>query len=61
MTAKTIHRVGDKVTKMPGWFSWRHQTREAHDKAVATYLSKHGPEARRDRAAERLAADTSAS
>lgn len=42
-------------TKTPGWFSWRHQTREAHDRARDTYLAAHGPVARRRRAAEREA------
>ena len=54
MTQKTLRRVGDKVLKMPGWFSWRHPTREAHDAARERYLAEHGRAARRRKAADRL-------
>jgi|GEM_PF-6128411 len=53
MTAKTFVREGNAVKKMPGWFSWRHQTRDAHDAAREAYLAKSGRVARRRRAAER--------
>ena len=54
MTGKTItyDERGDAI-KTPGWFSWRHRTREAHDAARERYLSMHGPAARRARAAIR--------
>ena len=51
MTSKTHSPAG---TKMPGWFSWRHRTRDAHDAAREQYLAQHGPAARRRRAAERM-------
>lgn len=52
MTGKTINpRTNDR---MPGWFSWRHQTNTAHIVARENYLAAHGPAARRARAAERL-------
>lgn len=53
MTEKTFQMTGAGIKKMPGWFSWRHQTRDAHDRATAQYQDAHGPEARRRRAAER--------
>lgn len=55
MTQETIatDSNGNQV-KTPGWFSWRHKTREAHDTAAAEYLSEHGPEARRIKAKERV-------
>lgn len=56
MTAKTfISDSNGQPRKMPGWFSWRHKTREAHDEARETYLLAHGPVARRRRAQERAA------
>lgn len=56
MTEKTYDRLpnGD-LQKMPGWFSWRHKTREAHDAARERYLLKHGPAARQGRAEARKA------
>lgn len=57
MTDKTFARdASGNLVKMPGWFSWRHPTRDAHDEAVARYKAEHGPEARRRKAAERQAA-----
>ena len=54
MTDKTIaHNASGQQIKTPGWFSWRHKTRDAHDEARQRYLSLHGPAARRRRAAER--------
>ena len=56
MTDKTIaHNASGQQIKTPGWFSWRHKTRDAHDEARERYLSLHGPAARRRRAAERSA------
>ena len=34
-------------TKPKGWFSRRHQTREAHENARARYQAAHGREARK--------------
>ncbi len=48
---------GEK-TRPPGWFSRRHRTSEARDQAVALWRDTRGPEARRARAAERLAQHT---
>ena len=57
MSNKTFKQNPDgSVSKMDGWFSWRHKTREACDAARERYLSQHGPAARRRRAAERKAA-----
>lgn len=42
--------------KMPGWYSWRHATSEARDKARETYLWNRGRKARQRRADERQAA-----
>ena len=53
MTDKAYTMTTHGPAKMPGWFSWRHQTRDAHDRARETYLAAHGPEARRRRAQER--------
>lgn len=56
MTAKTMkYDTQGQPTKMPGWFSWRHQTRDAHDEAREKYLAQHGRAARRRKAAERAA------
>jgi len=55
VTAKSF--VFDKrgnPQKLPGWFSWRHPTREAHDNAVARYQAAHGRGARRRKALERV-------
>lgn len=41
MTSKTIVMVGGTIKKMPGWFSWRHRTREAHDAAREAYIATH--------------------
>lgn len=41
--------------KLPGWYSRRHQTREAHDLARERYQSAHGRNARQRRAAAREA------
>ncbi len=38
-----------------GWYSRRHETREAHDAATAKYKEERGPEARKRRAEEREA------
>lgn len=54
MTAKSWIFQGNGLAKRPGWFSWRHKTRDAHDAAHVSYLAERGPEARRRRAAERV-------
>jgi len=56
MSEKVTFMGSRGIEKMPGWFSWRHQTREVHDASREKYLSEHGPAARKRRAAERLAA-----
>lgn len=48
---------GQQIKKV-GWFSWRHQSRDAHDSARERYLSEHGPAARRRKAQERAASNT---
>lgn len=58
MTGKTINPNSPKVEKMPGWHSWRHQTRDAQDAARIAYLVRSGPAARRERAADRLRRNT---
>lgn len=50
MTSKTFNMTAQGPKKMPGWFSWRHQTRDAHVLASATYRSRHGRDARKARA-----------
>lgn len=35
-----------ELAKMPGYFSWRHQSRAAHDEARGRYLNAHGKAAR---------------
>jgi hypothetical protein len=55
MTSKTFTMSANGPKKMPGWFSWRHQTREAHDRASGDYQEQHGKAARRRRAQERAA------
>jgi hypothetical protein len=41
MTAKSINwKPNGQPEKMPGWFSWRHKTRKAHEEAVATHKSR---------------------
>lgn len=56
MTQKTFQMTANGMKKMPGWFSWRHQTRDAHDVASADYQERRGRTARQRRAAERLRA-----
>ncbi len=54
MTQKTIdYKPNGQQQKMPGWFSWRHKTRDAHNDAREAYLANHGPVARQIRADER--------
>jgi hypothetical protein len=55
MTAKSWIFQGNGLAKRPGWFSWRHKTRDTHDEATAAYLAERGPAARRRRATERAA------
>lgn len=55
MSMKTTVMGPRGLQKSPGWFSWRHATPEQHHAARASYLSQHGPAARRHRAAEREA------
>lgn len=38
--------MSNTETKPKGWFSRRHQTREAHEQARARYEAHHGREAR---------------
>lgn len=55
MSGKRFTRdTSGQLVKMPGWFSWRHETREAHDDAVLRYLTAHPRAARRKHAAQRL-------
>lgn len=58
MTQKTIatDSNGNQI-KTPGWFSWRHKTREAHDAAREAYLIQHGPAARQGKAEARAGAE----
>jgi hypothetical protein len=55
MTEKTYHSGPRGLEKAPGWFSWRHQTREVHDASVARRNASRGPWARRRKAEERQA------
>lgn len=55
MTGKTVQMTPSGPKKMTGWFSWRHETRDAHDAASAAYQAAHGRAARRRRAEERAA------
>jgi hypothetical protein len=55
MTKKSYDRdETGKPIKKPGWYSWRHPTRDAHDSAVARYLFGKSPR-RQQRAAARRA------
>lgn len=45
-----------QMMKMPGWFSWRHSSRDEHDAARERYLAGRGPAARKRRASERAKA-----
>lgn len=47
--------MGTSKLKPPGWWSRRHQTRQAQDEATARYKAEHGREARQRKATERLA------
>lgn len=41
MTDKIVAQdASGKAIKTPGWFSWRHKTREAHDAARERYLTR---------------------
>ena len=42
-----------KEAKHAGWFSRRHETRDAHDEARKTYQAERGKKARKRRADER--------
>ena len=53
MTEKTFQMTASGPKKMPGWFSWRHQSPSAHEAATADYQDAHGRAARRRRAKER--------
>lgn len=53
MTQKTFQMTPGGMKKMPGWFSWRHQTADAHVAAVESFKERSGRAARRRRAAER--------
>jgi hypothetical protein len=53
MTAKSWIFQGNGLAKKPGWFSWRHKDRDAHDEAREAYLAERGPAARRRRAVQR--------
>ena len=49
MTIKTTTGLPN-MDKMPGWFSWRHKTREAHEAAREQYIATHATaQARLDR------------
>jgi hypothetical protein len=41
MTSKTVAQDGSQIKKMPGWFSWRHRTRDEHDRAREQYIATH--------------------
>lgn len=56
MTEKTFQMTAQGPKKMPGWFSWRHQTADAHVAASEAYRERRGRDARRRRAAERAEA-----
>lgn len=60
MTAKSWIFQGNGLAKRPGWFSWRHKTRDACDEARETYLAHRGPAARRRRAVARRLNDQGA-
>lgn len=55
MSAKRFVLVNGQMQKTPGWFSWRHETRDAHDAAVLLYLQAHKGAAKRKNARARLA------
>lgn len=46
--SKSIHDT--RSLKPAGWFSRRHQTRDAHWEAVANYQAEHGRQARQEAA-----------
>ncbi|WP_341935308.1 hypothetical protein MRBLWO14_000953 [Microbacterium sp. LWO14-1.2] len=56
MTQKTFQMTASGMKKMPGWFSWRHRTADAHLAATAAFQDRSGRSARQRRAAERRAA-----
>lgn len=58
MTDKTIQMTATGPKKMPGWYSWRHQTRDAQEAATADYKARRGPQARRRRAMERAGVES---
>ena len=55
MTEKMFQMTPNGPKKMPGWFSWRHQTADAHIAASEAYQERSGRAARQRRAAERAA------
>lgn len=56
MTQKTVRMTANGIAKMPGWFSWRHQTRDAHDAAREQYISTRAKARARIRRRDRRAA-----
>jgi len=57
MTEKQTVMGPRGIQKRPGWFSWRHQTADAHVAAVEQYIATHATArariARRERKAGR--------
>lgn len=41
MTDKKWVYSGNGLAKRPGWFSWRHKDRVAHDEARETWIVAH--------------------
>lgn len=50
---KTTQMTANGPAKMPGWFSWRHQTSEACDNARQAYFDTHATARARFARAER--------
>jgi hypothetical protein len=57
MTSKTLTMTASGPKKMDGWFSWRHRTREVHDRSREEYVETHATaRARRSRKERRSGA-----
>jgi hypothetical protein len=41
VTNKTTIMTASGPQKTPGWFSWRHRTRNEHDRAREQYVATH--------------------
>jgi hypothetical protein len=53
MAEKQFDMTPNGPVKKPGWFSWRHADRTAHDLAQVEHGRKHGKEQRVARCQER--------